>query len=247
MNSAVDHRPPKKGKIDDWRREATSTWQRIVADCKVLKEEIRASKDEISEIRDIARTQTNKQMTGYKGISDWAKDALDAHNESIRALSAVSVLGAGLSYTSIVSATRGNISYMCCSFVLFMICLMFATAVQVVLTWCSHRANYPFPNPHLWEIIVAIGVYGAGASMAVAIIFLLVSVQLLSPNPSAPPVVTFSPKASAYVTYALLGSIFIIVLLAFSTFASANGFKFLIWRRSEERLATKAKRLEDFV
>ncbi|KAF8329468.1 uncharacterized protein EI90DRAFT_1401894 [Cantharellus anzutake] len=189
--------------IDEWRRKATSTWQRITFDCKNLGEQIGALKAEISEIREIARTQTSEQITGYKGVSDWAKDALDTYMDTITAVSAVSVLGAGLSYTSIVSASRGNISYMFCSFALFMICLVIATSVQVILTWYSHRANYPLRNPRLWEISLVVAVYGAGMSMTVAIIFLLVTVQSLDSDPTHPPVVTFSPMASVYVTYAV--------------------------------------------
>ncbi|KAF8327878.1 uncharacterized protein EI90DRAFT_3066164 [Cantharellus anzutake] len=237
----VNTKPGRGKRIDGWRREATSTWKRITADCRSLKKQIKVLQGEILEIRDIVRSQTNGKTTGYKGISDWAKDALDDYSENIRILSALSILGAGISYTSIVSALRGNISYMCISFVLFLGCLMVATTLQVVLVWCSRQGNYPFPNPTFWYTIVTIVVVLARLSMAIAMAFLLTSVQVLGRNPDAPPTFTSSPRVCMIATYVVLGGAF----TAFSCFTSVFKHKVLTWGRSNEHFSVKVKMLED--
>ncbi|KAF8320228.1 uncharacterized protein EI90DRAFT_3081093 [Cantharellus anzutake] len=160
---------------------------------------------EIHEVSEISKTQTNKELTGYAGVSDWGKEALEARSAFLNAMTVICVLGAGLSYSSTMSALRGNISYMCYSFALFMIGLVVITLVQVVLTWCSQRSNYPFAAPFFWDFVIDILQCGAFATAAAAIILLMVSVQVLVvPNSSTSDAIrTFSPKPAAYATYAV--------------------------------------------
>ncbi|KAF8334709.1 uncharacterized protein EI90DRAFT_3049900 [Cantharellus anzutake] len=198
--------PEHRAKIDEWRREAASTWGCIVSECKNLREQIKTLKTEIEEIREIAGTQTNAQITGYRGVADWAKDTLGAHSGIIKAVSVVSVLGAGASYTSILSATRGDISYMICSFEMFMICLIIAAAAQGILTLCSRRVNDSIPNLRFWGFFVVVVVYGAGIFMVAGICFLVATVLYLDSDPGNPPVITFSPMSSLYTTFAVWSS-----------------------------------------
>ncbi|KAF8331945.1 uncharacterized protein EI90DRAFT_3055977 [Cantharellus anzutake] len=239
-------------------RKAFEDWKACETNRKFIDNRVNEVKLEIKEIRELAKTQACMQNTGYKGIADWAKDAWNAYDNLITAMTAVCGLGAGLSYTSMTSASRGNVSYMCYSFALFTIGLMLTSTVQGLLTWCSRLHDYPFTTPYIWEIIIAVGVYGALGSVVAAMLWLMVSIQVLdypigsfphgAAGEDAPLVFTIPPQPVAYATYGLFGAGILVTLVIFLLFCSANGYRTLVWRRSEERkrVAADIKTLQDY-
>ncbi|KAF8325447.1 uncharacterized protein EI90DRAFT_3128814 [Cantharellus anzutake] len=202
-------------RVRELRRVRTEAWRRSVGDSQFVKDQIAAIIAEIHEICEAAGTQTNKELTGYAGVSDWGKEALEARSGFFNAMSVICVLGAGLSYSSIM----------------------------------SQRSNHPFATPLFWDFVIDILQYGALATVAAAIVLLVVSVQLLTvPHSSASDAIqTFSPKPAAYATYALFGTILVIVIVAIYVFWSANGFEFFLAQRFVHRHHVRTKGLEDFV
>ncbi|KAF9516695.1 hypothetical protein BS47DRAFT_1483842 [Hydnum rufescens UP504] len=201
-------------------------------------------KAELREIEDIAATEGCMEQTGYKGIADWANDAWKAYENLVNAMTVLCGLGAGLAYTSIFSANRGNVGYMCWAFSLFIIGLVLTTTTQALLTWCSRLEEYPFSTPSLWELVIGIGVYGAVGVVIAAICLLMLSVQQL--NYAAPVVVTTDPRPPAYFAFSTLGTGLFIAVLVFALFCGANGAKKLLWRRSLDRLKAPKRGLEDY-
>src|SRR5260370_18995275 len=98
---------------------------------------------------------------------------------------------------------------MCYSFAFFVIGLMLTTTAQALLMWCSRLHDYPFAAPSIWEIIVAVSVYGAVASVIVALLWLVISIQVLdypigsyaNNTHDAPLVFNIPPQPAAYATY----------------------------------------------
>lgn len=62
------------------------------------------------------------------------------------------------------------------AFGLFVCALAAIVSIQSLLLWGSRLENYPFSTPLLWEFILAVGVYGACASVIGAIVLLVVTV-----------------------------------------------------------------------
>jgi len=130
---------------------------------------------------------------GHKAISDWAKETLETYGETLATVRNGSVLGGGITFVAIVSANRGNISYMCYSFGLFMLGLATSISISVPLTLYCRGPNTPIRNPRIWEGIIAIYTMGGGASVVLAFILLGVCVQTMDRNPMIPLSETFPP------------------------------------------------------
>jgi len=226
-------------------QEAFNTFESKAAACRKVKAYLDDVKIEIEEIREVARTQGCMEKTGYKGIADWANDAWSAYDNLINAITTVCGLGAGLTYTSIFSASRGDIGWMSWAFSLFVVGLVVATTVQALLVWCTRLKNYPFSTPVVWEFMLGVGVYGAVGSVIAAICFLMVSVVQLD-GPDSPVAFSGSPAPPSIIAFSTLGIGLGAALVVFSLFAMANGFKLLLWRRSVDRINSKKKLLKDF-
>jgi len=158
-------------------------------------------------------------------------------------------IGAGLAYTSIFSASRGNVGYMCWAFGLFIIGLVLNTAVQALLTWCSRLKEYPFSTPILWEFLIGMGVYGAVGAVIAAVFVLMLSVQQLdyvaATHKDAPVVFTTGPRPPAYFAFSILGVGLIVAAFVFVFFCVVNGVEMLLWRRSFDRLKALKRDLEN--
>jgi len=227
-----------------------------------LKSDVEAAQKEWEWVREVAKTETCAQATSYRGIADWASDAYESYSNLINAISGVSFVGAGLTYSSIFGANRGSIGLMCWAFSLFIVGLAILITVQSLLVWCSRLGNYPFSTPKLWEFFLGVGVYGACAAVIAAIVLLVVTVLDLEfnvgdggstySNPNASPwdahlIFNVSPKYSAIVAFAFIGAGVIVAILVFVLFSTANTVKLLLWRRSIERSRQPRVTLDDLV
>ena len=99
------------------------------------------------------------------------------------------------------SANRGNISYMCYSFQLFMLGLASSFCLLMPLKWYRRGPDVPISNPHIWEIIIILIGVGGGMSVALAFIFLSLCVQTMDRSPVAQTSATLSLKGAAYIGY----------------------------------------------
>jgi len=241
--------------------EAMKVYETRAQTYRVLKSAVEAAQKEWEWIREIARTETCAQATSYRGIADWASDAYESYSNLMNAISGVCFVGAGLTYSAIFSANRGNLGLMCWSFSLFIVGLAILITVQSLLVWCSRLENYPFSTPKLWEFFLAIGVYGACAAVVSAIVLLVVTVLALQwnvgvggayTNPNASPwdahlIFDVSPRYAAIVAFAFIGAGIFVAILVFVLFSMANTVKLLLWRRSIERQKKHRVRLDDLV
>ncbi|KAF9512842.1 hypothetical protein BS47DRAFT_1362877 [Hydnum rufescens UP504] len=116
---------------------------------------------ELNNIEEIVATEECFQRTGYKGIADWANDAWNANQNFINTMVAICMLGVGITYSSIYSATRGDIGYMCWSFSLFMSGLALSTMTQLVLLWTTQLPDYAMPALSVCQILLGVPLYGA--------------------------------------------------------------------------------------
>ncbi|KAF8315946.1 hypothetical protein DL93DRAFT_822626 [Clavulina sp. PMI_390] len=222
------------------------------------KQALRDAQELVIHAKQVVKTQGSAAATGYLGIADWAQDAYDSYDNLMTAITGVSFVGAGLTYGAIFSATRGSIGLMAWAFSLFIVGLAIVIPVQALLRWCSRLDNYPFSTPRVWELFLAVGVYGASASAFAAISLLVVTVLSLHFNVTSEPYnnsnaanwdahleFDVSPGPSAKFAFAFIGLGILGVVLVFAFFAGANGMNVFLWRRSMMRKHKMLDRIED--
>ncbi|KAF8315945.1 hypothetical protein DL93DRAFT_824651 [Clavulina sp. PMI_390] len=152
-----------------------------------LRLDVEQAKDHLRRIHDAAQSEASAKVTTYSGLADWASDAYDVYSQTMTAVSNIAVVGAGLAYSSIFSATRGDVGLMSWAFSLFVVALSIIVPLQWVLLWCRRLGDYPFLQSRLWNFFVASGIHSAVAALCTAITILVVTVFNLHFNVSSEP------------------------------------------------------------
>ncbi|KAF9223252.1 hypothetical protein BS17DRAFT_767163 [Gyrodon lividus] len=128
--------------------------------------------------------------SGFYGVTDYSQWALLKYGPLCDA-GAVSVLGAGITYTTLFSAPRGSIGLMCWSFSLFNVGFVITTLIQSLLRSIS---DLPLPTkakvvkiywlPIFYEALLHMVLLLAFACVTAAVMLLSVTVLRLSWSPS---------------------------------------------------------------
>ncbi|EED82183.1 predicted protein [Postia placenta Mad-698-R] len=168
---------------------------------KVIEDEIKgcrhlldALEKELVDMKYIAITQATADHTGYHGLADWAQKTLENHKDLIEALYQVSFVGAGLTYSTIFSATRGNIGLMCYAFALFNCGFTIPMVSIALLKWAASRPREAlFASPKIWSALLNVFLYVSGTAIAVAICLLNVTIVFLQFREDSDGVRTDSP------------------------------------------------------
>jgi len=132
------------------------------------------------------------------------------------------VLGGNITFLSIMSAIRGDISYMCYSFLFFMLGFAASIGIKMPLAWFSRGPNTPIRNPLIWEGLILFFGAGGATSVTVAFFFLAACIQTMNRDPGVPAKEAFTPLGAVYTGYAVLAIYCIFVTLPF--------FRFVLWR-----------------
>jgi len=191
--------------IDQYRREATDVWRRIAEDCEIARRLLKEVGD-----------------NDIKGLSDWAKEWLGTYSPLLNTIADCSVLGGTITFGAITSASHGDISLMCYSFLFSLMAFASSIGVHMPLSWYCRGPNIRIKYPQILECSIALLVFGGAASVAVAFVLLGACIQTMNRNPLAPPRETFSPLPAAILEY--LG----IVILC--SFGALLFIIFMIWR-----------------
>ncbi|KAG9317883.1 hypothetical protein JVU11DRAFT_2112 [Chiua virens] len=148
--------------------------------CQRLEHHIDTLKKNAEDRRISSRTRTAAKRTGYHGIVDWAERTSQTHDNLLDATAKVAFVGAGLTYGSIFSASRGNIGLMCYAFALFDCGFIIPTVALALLKWASLRPKDTlFCSPHTWTLILNIFAYVSVAAVGAAICLLNMTLYLL--------------------------------------------------------------------
>ncbi|KAF8840920.1 hypothetical protein BDN67DRAFT_1011053 [Paxillus ammoniavirescens] len=165
----------------------------------------------LQEVDELFETSGYYKSTGYRGFSGWAKKAFDQYAPTCDSISVASVFGAGITYTTVFSASRGNISLMCWAFALFDVGFIISLFVRSSLLWCSrlpavgglHERNSSkfFGVEYklflrIGDVVLLVVMFLAFSTQVVAIFILNVTLLQLS-DAEDHPELTMSPVPSA--------------------------------------------------
>ncbi|KDQ09676.1 hypothetical protein BOTBODRAFT_523585 [Botryobasidium botryosum FD-172 SS1] len=191
----------------------------------MLKSHLENVKVELAEVIHKYRTAACYQESGYRGVTDWAEKSSAKYGDLCDSIGTASVFGAGITYSTIFSAPRGNLSLMCWSFALFDVGFIITTLVRTILKWASRLPllEKQFATTRYWDLVIDTALIIAFGSASVAFFLLNLTIfQLAFPEPAQDTVQLDTPPApSAILSISVLaGSIFtVIVVLILSSWA----------------------------
>ncbi|KIK83242.1 hypothetical protein PAXRUDRAFT_832095 [Paxillus rubicundulus Ve08.2h10] len=125
-------RDPEEPEADRWNEY--SKW---IQQHDTLKTRLEQINELLQEVGELFETSEYYELTGYRGFPGWAKIAFDRYAPTCDSISVASVFGAGITYTTVFSASRGDISLMCWAFALFDVGFIISLFVRSSLLWCS--------------------------------------------------------------------------------------------------------------
>ncbi|KAF8989791.1 hypothetical protein BDQ17DRAFT_1372789 [Cyathus striatus] len=174
----------------------------------------------------------------FKGLRDWAQKISPVVDYISTALVILSTAGAGLVYSTIFSASRGNIGLMCFTFPLFTVGFLVPAIIQVILKWAARLSHeIVFASQKFWKVVIIIFMSFASAAVMIAITILNATIFFLEPESSSPQGadagqdpggeldMTNVLQVPGIIAFALSGVIFMLLAVAFVLCAFARGPK----------------------
>ncbi|GBE84561.1 predicted protein [Sparassis crispa] len=252
----------RRQNLKTWRTAPSSTtspseavqvqeYRRSIQDSERLREHLEALQRDYDELTFLARTQAAADCTGYHGLTEWARKSLDIHRHLMNALCQISFVGAGLTYTTIFSATRGNLGLMCYSWGLFNCGFIIPLSGLSLLKWASTRSRETlFASPQVWSLLLSIFIYLSVIAVAAALCLLNVSIIVLHYSWTADSTPQFNVQPVPAGAFALMCTAITCVLTIFAFFLhySVNGwhnlFGALLGRQNEE---ARSQRFREYV
>ncbi|GBE79790.1 hypothetical protein SCP_0209910 [Sparassis crispa] len=159
------------------------------------------------------------------------QDALEKYGTLSDAVATASVLGAGITYTTIFNALRGNIGLMCWSFALFDVGLIITILFRSIMTalWHFQLPRKPFATVFWWELMIKVVLLMALISATIAIFLLSMSaLQLVYPRPEGyqdAVQLTMSPVPSAALSMFIVAGGIAVLVGVFALLFWAGGFR----------------------
>jgi len=241
--------------------ELITAFEKSSKNAELFERAIERSEREYQKVFDMTTAETHARINHYTSIADWASAAYGSYSHTVNALSGVCLVGAGLTYTSIFSAVRGNVGLMCWSFSLFIAGLSIFITMQSLLIWCSHLKRRPIWDPNFWESVLVIFSSIAIIAVAGAIALLVITVynlrfkvnpEVAYTNPNAANwdadlVFDVNPRSSAIVAFSFMATGMFALLIVGSLFIAAFGVRRVVWRRTIEKVPGHQITLDDMV
>jgi len=199
-----------------------------------LKTHLAKLEEDLDHVEFIATSQLSADANGYRGLADWAQQALEAHEPFTVTIAQVSFFGAALIFGTIFSSgNRGNVNLMCYAFSLFNIGFIVSVFTKSLLNWAARcpRETW-FTTPQHWNVLICFFNYSAAVVVAAAICLLNVTILQLQFSEATGGA---TARPAAIISLVFMGIAILIVLITFAMYLAVNGLGTLFDAPSSRR------------
>jgi len=228
--------PPSTDGNSEADDEALAKYEKSIKWTQLIKNHLQDLEKDILHFEYLMKTQATADRTRYRGLSDWAKATHKNTEHVAEALAAISFVGAGLTYTTIFSSTRGNLALMCYAFALFGIGFVVPIITQGLLKWGSRLPEETvFLRQKFWRFMLSFCIGIAVLSVAAATLILDITIfQLTGPSDAAhasdggdDSTPQLGAHSSASISFAFLVLSFVVIVAALGLYVGGNGLETL--------------------
>ncbi|KAF9071157.1 hypothetical protein BDP27DRAFT_1361951 [Rhodocollybia butyracea] len=205
----------------------------------LLKSHLGDVEEDLTNFAHILNTQATAELTSFRGFRDWCQVMLQLTGTLSNSLIVVSTLGAGLVYSTVFSATRGDVGLMCYCFPFFSCGFLLPVVIQVLLQMgATLQKEVKFASQQFWTIII--GIFLSITSMAVMASLTILNLMVFFLNKESdqsgiPPGDEPSTPVPGIIAFGITGSIFILVLtgvllsaIAAKAFTTLRGVRVIV-------------------
>ncbi|KAK7450097.1 hypothetical protein VKT23_012979 [Stygiomarasmius scandens] len=205
---------------------------------KILRTHLEEVEHDLENYAFLVKTQAVSELTFFRGLRSWAQALLQLTDGLSNALITISTLGAGLVYSTVFGATKGDVQLMCYVFPFFSLGFMVPVIIQIGLRWAAGlQKEVKFASQQIWTVVIAIFLFISSVAVMSAITILNLTIFFLDPNANTigTDVNNEAANIPGIIAFAISGSIFVVILLAALLSAIAtkvlstmSGFKAMI-------------------
>ncbi|KAJ7221308.1 hypothetical protein GGX14DRAFT_429411 [Mycena pura] len=189
---------------------------------RTLRSHLQDVDEDLANFAHIISTQATAELTYFRGLRDWCQETILTSPQVMAGLTdglctgliAISTLGAGLVYSTVFGATRGNVGLMCYCFPFFSLGFLMPVVIQTLLRWgASLQKEVKFASQPFWTIIVAIFMGISSTAVMASLTILNVTIFVLRddsdetlpdpPKTPVPGIIAFSATGSIFVFIAI--------------------------------------------
>ncbi|KAJ7634431.1 hypothetical protein FB45DRAFT_908887 [Roridomyces roridus] len=178
---------------------------------RTLRSHLKEVEDDLTQYAYMINTQATAELTYFRGFRDWCQVMLQLIGGLSNSLIAISTLGAGLAYSTIFGASRGNVALMCYCFPFFVCGFLLPVVIQILLqAGAGLQKEVKFAAQQFWTIVVGIFMSIATLSLMASLILLSLTVFLLREGDTPDQIPS---RAPGIIVFGIMGSVFMLVLL----------------------------------
>ncbi|KAF7308184.1 hypothetical protein HMN09_00666200 [Mycena chlorophos] len=183
---------------------------------RTLRSHLQDIEEDLANYAHLVNTQATAELTYFRGFRDWSRVMLDLTSTLSTALVTISTLGAGLIYSTVFGASRGNVALMCYCFPFFSVGFLLPVIAQIILTWgASLKREARFASQRFWTIVVGILMSISSLSVMASLTILNLTVFLLKSDSTDDPIPGSQPTSLApgIIAFSVTGSVFLLVTM----------------------------------
>ncbi|KAF7369516.1 hypothetical protein MVEN_00281400 [Mycena venus] len=210
---SLDHLADVQSKLSEANIALLDRYCASIKRTRTLRSHLQDVEDDLANYAHTINTQATAELTYFRGFRDWCQVMVQLTGSLSNSLIAVSTLGAGLAYSTIFGATRGNVGLLCYSFPFFVCGFLLPVIIQVLLQWgASLQKEIKFASQQFWTIVIAVFMSISTLAVMASLTILNFTVFLLKsdsddslPDPPSTPV-------PGIIAFGITGSAFLLIL-----------------------------------
>ncbi|KAJ7236516.1 hypothetical protein C8J57DRAFT_1088124 [Mycena rebaudengoi] len=209
----ADYLSAAEGKLSEKEIVLLDKYCASIKRTRILRSHLQDIEEDLANYAYMIHTQATTELTYFRGFRDWCQVMVQLTSSLSNSLIGISTLGAGLVYSTVFGATRGDVGLMCYCFPFFSCGFLLPVIIQLILQWgASLRKEIKFASQQFWTIVI--GIFLSISSLAVMAsltilnftVFFLRSVSDDTlPNPPSTPV-------PGIIAFSITGLVFILIL-----------------------------------
>ncbi|KAF7295655.1 hypothetical protein MIND_01105700 [Mycena indigotica] len=213
----LDALPGSKGKTCLTKEETLllDEYCESITRTQKLRTHLQEVEDDLARYTHLIKTQATAELTYFRGFRDWCRLMLQITTHLSNSLIIISTLGAGLIYSTVFQATRGDVGLMCYCFPFFICGIILPVIIQIVLNWgANFQREAIFASQRFWTIIIGVFLFSSTLAVIASLIILNLTVFFLNRTDGFDPTLDApSTTAPGILAFSITGSVFLLVIV----------------------------------
>ncbi|KAF8623803.1 hypothetical protein AX15_006187 [Amanita polypyramis BW_CC] len=193
------------------QEKLTEVYLHHVRATRQLREHLKEVEEDLGNFKHTVDSQAVAEFTKYyRGLRDWGESMRYYFGTFATGLATLSLAGAGLVYSTIFGATRGDVGLMSFTFPLFTVGFLVPGFIHIGMCWASNvPRGLVFASQRFWTFGIILALIVATNMVIAAIVIVNTTIFFLDPNSPGPRKTSTLGEVAGIISLAFSGSIIV--------------------------------------